>query len=177
MSNRIDCICICFVGHSGRWGYKNANTHFFLPLRTGDVSEDWRLVQLKANCPRANSKMWKIMNYSPLKPCAFDFLRVCEVRKLTLDVDGDCGLFAVRCCFVGCSAGDTLATLDVRCWGVERADRALSVTITQQCLPNKTTSEDQNVETKKEIVWTRKKYMKYNNASETFNNSLEIIPW
>lgn len=69
----------------------------------------------------------------------------CESVKgqwLTLDVDGHCGLLAVRCCFVGCSAGDPLPTLDVGRRDVQRANRALSVTVTQQRLPTNTPDKD-----------------------------------
>lgn len=65
--------------------------------------------------------------------------RVGETR-LTLDVDGDRGFLAVGCCFVGGSAGDALAALDVGRRDVERADRALSVAVTQQRLPTNTTA-------------------------------------
>lgn len=53
---------------------------------------------------------------------------------LTLDVDGDGGLLAAGRRFVGRSTGDALAALDVGCRDVQRADRALSVTVTQQRL-------------------------------------------
>lgn len=58
--------------------------------------------------------------------------------SLTLDVDGNRGLLAVGRCFVGSTAGDLLAVLDVRGRDVERADRAFSSTVTQQCLRENT---------------------------------------
>lgn len=57
---------------------------------------------------------------------------------LTLDVDGDRGLLAVRRRFVGSTAGDLLAALDVRRGDVERADRAFSSAISQQRLRENT---------------------------------------
>lgn len=58
--------------------------------------------------------------------------------SLTLDVDGDCGLLAVGRRFVGSTAGDLLAALDVRRRDVERADCAFSSSVAQQCLRDNT---------------------------------------
>lgn len=58
--------------------------------------------------------------------------------SLTLDVDGDRGLFAVGRRFVGGTAGDPLAALDVRGGDVERAHRAFSSAISQQRLHENT---------------------------------------
>lgn len=60
--------------------------------------------------------------------------------RLTLDVDGDRGLFAVGRGFVGRPAGDALAALDVGRRDVEGADGALSVAVTQQRLRTNTTA-------------------------------------
>lgn len=54
--------------------------------------------------------------------------------SLTLDVDGDRGLLAIGRRFVGSTAGDLLAALDVQRRDVECADRAFSSAVAQQCL-------------------------------------------
>lgn len=58
--------------------------------------------------------------------------------SLTLDVDGDCGLFAVGRRFVGGPAGDLLTALDVRGRDVERAHCAFSFAVSQQSLQENT---------------------------------------
>lgn len=60
--------------------------------------------------------------------------RPLEEGKLTLDVDVDAGLFAIRHSLVRCSADDLLACLNVGCRQVEGANRTLPPSITKQCL-------------------------------------------
>lgn len=76
------------------------------------------------------------------------FLFECGSKlRLTLDVDGDRGLLAVWSCFVGRSAGDALAALDVGGRDVQRADGALSVAVAQQRLQTNTSNSKGSKET------------------------------
>lgn len=56
------------------------------------------------------------------------------VASLTLDVDGDTGLFAVGHCLIGGSADDLLTGFDVGGGNVEGAYRALSPPVSKKSL-------------------------------------------
>lgn len=92
---------------------------------------------------------WNIKNKTFKK--RRDKQRGAQVGLLTLDVDGDAGLFAVGDCLVGGLADDLLPCLDVGWWKVKSADGAFSPAVPQQRL-DEIKSNNVNVKVRRNLL-------------------------